>query len=174
MMLLTPTIPSLGAFVMSGCYTIPAVQTDITGVFTNKMRDGRDPRRRAARGDAHDRGRCVDQLAAELGMDPLELRRKNFIPTEDFPAETAVGVVYDSGNYHGHARQAARAPRPAEVPRASRTSCARRACYRGVGFSTYTEICGLAPSRVDGPERASACRPASGSRRSCACTSPAR
>ena len=49
-------------------------------------------------------------------MDPLELRRKNFIPAEDFPAEAAIGVVYDSGDYHGLARQAARAPRRRRVP----------------------------------------------------------
>ena len=84
-------------------------------------------------------------------MDPLELRRKNFIPADAFPHETAIGVVYDSGDYHGRAGQAARALRPRRVPRRAGASCAARACYRGIGFSTYTEICGLAPSRVTGP-----------------------
>src|SRR5207248_1784800 len=97
-MLLTPAIPSLGAFVMSGVYKIPAVHTDIVGVFTNKCPT--DAIRGAGRPEAtHMIEVSIDQVAAELGMDPLEIRRKNFIPKEDFPAETAVGVVYDSGDY---------------------------------------------------------------------------
>ena len=97
-MLLTPLIPSLGAFVMGGCYKIPAVQTDIVGVFTNKCPT--DAIRGAGRPEAtHMIEITLDQLAAELGMDPLEIRRKNFIPKEDFPAAVATGVVYDSGDY---------------------------------------------------------------------------
>ena len=105
----------LPAFVMSGCYRIPNVQTDITGVFTNKF--ATDATRGAGRPEAtHLIEVMMDQLAAELDMDPLELRRKNFIPKEDFPAEVALGVIYDSGDYHGDARQAARARRPGRVP----------------------------------------------------------
>ena len=97
-MLLTPLIPSLGAFVMGGCYKIPAVQTDIVGVFTNKCPT--DAIRGAGRPEAtHMIEVTLDQLAAELGMDRLEIRRKNFIPKEDFPAAVATGVVYDSGDY---------------------------------------------------------------------------
>ena len=100
LMLLTPTIPSLGAFVMSGVYDIPAVQTDIVGVFTNKMPT--DAIRGAGRPEAtHMIEVCVDQLAAELGMDRIELRRKNFMDPASFPHETALGVVYDSGDYPG-------------------------------------------------------------------------
>src|SRR5215207_2107463 len=100
LMLLTPTIPSLGAFVMSGVYDIPAVQTDITGVFTNKMPT--DAIRGAGRPEAtHMIEVTIDQLAEELGMDRLELRRKNFIAADSFPHEVAIGVVYDSGNYQG-------------------------------------------------------------------------
>ena len=99
-MLLTPTIPSLGAFVMQGCYKMPAVQTDITGVFTNKF--STDAIRGAGRPEAtHMIETVLDQAAAELGMDPVEIRRKNFIPADAFPFETTVGVVYDSGNYQG-------------------------------------------------------------------------
>jgi carbon-monoxide dehydrogenase large subunit len=111
LMLLTPTIPSLGAFVMGGVYKIPAVQTDITGVFTNKV--ATDAIRGAGRPEAtHMIEVGMDQLADELGMDRLELRRKNFIPKEDFPAEVAYGIVYDSGDYAGRAGQAPDARRP--------------------------------------------------------------
>ena len=145
LMLLTPTIPSLGAFVMSGVYDIPAVQTDIIGVFTNKMPT--DAIRGAGRPEAtHMIEVLVDQLAAELEMDPLELRRKNFMAADSFPHETAIGVVYDSGNYQGALDKLLEHIDPAEA----RTG-ATDGKLRGVGFSTYTEICGLAPSRVTGP-----------------------
>src|SRR3712207_487760 len=99
LMLLTPTIPSLGAFVMSGTYKIPAVRTDITGVYTNKF--ATDAIRGAGRPEAtHMIETVLDEAARELGMDRLEIRRRNFIPKEDFPAEVAVGVVYDSSDYH--------------------------------------------------------------------------
>jgi len=148
LMLLTPTIPALGAFVMSGCYKFAAVQTDITGVYTNKCPT--DAIRGAGRPEAtHMIEVCMDQLADELGMDRLELRRKNFFT--EFPAETALGIVYDSGNYHGtldklleHFDQAAFEQ--------EKQDAAGRGRLRGVGFSTYTEICGLAPSRVTGPQ----------------------
>lgn len=112
MMLLTPAIASFGAFVMSGCYRFPAVQTDIVGVMTNTF--ATDAIRGAGRPEAtHAIEVMMDQLAQELDMDPVELRRRNFIAADAFPYETAIGVVYDSGN--------------------------------------YTEICGMAPSRVVGP-----------------------
>src|SRR4029078_11220371 len=93
LMLLTPTIPSLGAFVMSGVYDIPAVQTDIVVVFTNNFPT--DAIRGAGRPEAtHMIEVMVDQLADKLGMDRLELRRRNFIDPASFPHETAIGVVY--------------------------------------------------------------------------------
>ncbi len=149
LMLLTPTIPSLGAFVMSGCYKVPAVRTDITGVFTNKV--ATDAIRGAGRPEAtHMIEVTMDQLAAELGMDRLELRRKNFFAKEDFPAETAVGVVYDSGDYHGSLDKLLEHV-DVEAFRAEQERLRAEGIYRGIGFSTWTEICGLAPSRVTGP-----------------------
>ncbi|HVP04030.1 MAG TPA: xanthine dehydrogenase family protein molybdopterin-binding subunit [Solirubrobacteraceae bacterium] len=149
LMLLTPVIPSLGAFVMSGCYAIPNVQTDIVGVFTNKM--ATDAIRGAGRPEAtHMIEICLEQLAAELGMDPLELRRRNFIPADSFPATTTLGIVYDSGNYEGTLDKLLEHIDPAQV-RAEAQGLRERGIYRGIGFSTYTEICGLAPSRVVGP-----------------------
>jgi carbon-monoxide dehydrogenase large subunit len=92
----------------------------------------------------------LDQAAAELGMDPLEIRRKNFIPKEDFPAETALGIVYDSGDYHGTLDRLLEHVDVDEFRR-EQAQARERGVYRGIGFSTYTEICGLAPSRATGP-----------------------
>ena len=89
-MILTPLIPSLGAFVMGGCYSIPNVRTDIVGVFTNKCPT--DAIRGAGRPEATQMIEVtLDQLAHELGIDPIEIRRKNFIPKENFPAAVATG-----------------------------------------------------------------------------------
>jgi carbon-monoxide dehydrogenase large subunit len=148
-MLLTPVIPSMGAFVMGGVYKIPNVQTDIVGVFTNKCPT--DAIRGAGRPEAtHMIEVTLDQVAHELGMDPLEIRRKNFIPPEDFPAETATGVVYDSGNYAGALDKLMEHVDVAAI-RAEAEELRKQGIYRGLGFCTYTEICGLAPSRVTGP-----------------------
>lgn len=149
-MLLTPAIPSLGAFVMSGCYRIPAIQTDIVGVFTNKCPT--DAIRGAGRPEAtHLIEVTLEQLAAELGMDRLEIRRRNFIPADSFPAETAIGVVYDSGDYD---KTLAKLLEHVDLDafEHEREELRSQGIYRGIGFSTYTEICGLAPTRVVGPE----------------------
>jgi carbon-monoxide dehydrogenase large subunit len=148
LMLLTPTIPALGAFVMSGCYKFAAVQTDITGVYTNKCPT--DAIRGAGRPEAtHMIEVVLDQLADELGMDRLELRRKNFIT--EFPAETALGIVYDSGNYAGTLDKLLE-HFDIDAFEQERQEAASRGKLLGCGFSTYTEICGLAPSRVTGPQ----------------------
>jgi aerobic carbon-monoxide dehydrogenase large subunit len=147
--LLTPFIPAFTAFVMSGCYKIPNVQTDIVGVFTNKM--ATDAIRGAGRPEAtHLIEVTLDQLAAELGMDRLELRRKNFIPKEDFPADVAVGVTYDSGDYHGTLDKLL-SKLDLDAFRREQEQLREKGIYRGIGFSTYMEICGLAPSRAVGP-----------------------
>ncbi|MDQ3769516.1 MAG: molybdopterin-dependent oxidoreductase [Actinomycetota bacterium] len=149
LMLLTPVIPVLGAFVMGGCYAIPNVQTDITGVFTNKM--ATDAIRGAGRPEAtHMVEVMMDQVAAQLGMSPPAIRRKNFIPKENFPAAVATGVVYDSGDYHGTLDKLM-GKLDVEAFQAEQAELRERGIYRGIGLSTYTEICGLAPSRVVGP-----------------------
>jgi len=147
--LLTPMIPELGAFVMTGCYRIPAVRTDIVGVFTNKYFT--DAIRGAGRPEmTHMLEVTIDQLAVELGMDAVEIRRKNFIPPDAFPYATPYGITYDSGNYE------VALDRALEIIdlksfRAEQASLRELGILRGVGFSTYTEICGLAPSRAVGP-----------------------
>jgi aerobic carbon-monoxide dehydrogenase large subunit len=92
----------------------------------------------------------MDQAAAELGLDPVEVRRKNFIPKEDFPAEVAVGLVYDSGDYHGTLDRLLEHV-DLDAFRKEQAELREKGIYRGIGFSTYVEICGLAPSRVVGP-----------------------
>jgi carbon-monoxide dehydrogenase large subunit len=147
--LLTPFIPSFAAFVMSGCYKIPSVRTDITGVFTNKF--STDAIRGAGRPEAtHLIEVLIEQAAAALGMDPLEIRRKNFIPKEDFPADVAVGVTYDSGDYAGALDKLVQ-NLDLDAFRAEQQQARSQGRYLGIGFSTYMEICGLAPSRAVGP-----------------------
>src|SRR4051795_3525200 len=147
--LLTPFIPAFSAFVMGGCYKIPNVQTDITGVFTNKFPT--DAIRGAGRPEAtHLLEVMMDQAAAEIGIDPLELRRKNFIPKEDFPADVAVGITYDSGDYHGSLDKLLNKVN-LDAFRLQQDGARGEGRYLGIGFSTYMEICGLAPSRAVGP-----------------------
>jgi carbon-monoxide dehydrogenase large subunit len=148
--LLTPMIPELGAFVMTGCYRIPNVRTDIVGVLTNKYFT--DAIRGAGRPEmTHMLEVTIDQLATELGMDPLELRRRNFIPKDAFPYETPYGITYDSGDYET-ALDRALEMLDLDAFRVEQARLRERGILRGVGFSTYTEICGLAPSRAVGPK----------------------
>jgi carbon-monoxide dehydrogenase large subunit len=147
--LLTPFIPSFGGFVMCGCYKMPAVHTEVVGVFTNKF--ATDAIRGAGRPEAtHIIELMVDQVAAEIGMDPLVVRRKNFIPKEDFPAEVASGVVYDSGDYHASLDKLLE-KLDLDAFRREQAELRERGTYRGIGFSTYVEVCGVAPTRVVGP-----------------------
>jgi carbon-monoxide dehydrogenase large subunit len=148
-MLLTPMIPPLSAFVMCGVYNTPAVQTDVVNVMTNKFPT--DAIRGAGRPEAtHMIEVVMDQLAYELDMDPLELRRKNFIPAFANGHETPIGVAYDSGDYTLTLDKLLEHIDPAEVRREA-DALRARGTYRGIGFSTYTEICGNAPSRIVGP-----------------------
>ncbi|MEA2312157.1 MAG: aerobic carbon-monoxide dehydrogenase large subunit [Solirubrobacteraceae bacterium] len=147
--MLTPFIPSFTGFVISGCYRIPNLNFTVRGAFTNKM--STDATRGAGRPEAtHLIEVMIEQLAEELGMDALELRRKNFIPKEDFPAEVAIGIVYDSGDYHGSLDKLLTHV-DLEAFRAEQAQLRQQGIYRGIGFSTWMEICGLAPSRAVGP-----------------------
>ena len=84
-------------------------------------------------------------------MDPLELRRKNFIGKDEFPYTTPYGITYDSGDYET-ALDKALEMLDLDAFRAEQASLREQGILRGVGFSTYTEICGLAPSRAVGPK----------------------
>ena len=157
---------------MSGCYKIPAVQTDIVGVFTNKCPT--DAIRGAGRPEAtHMIEVTLDQMAAELGMDPLEIRRKNFIPKEDFPAEVAIGIIYDSGDYD---KTLDRLLEHVDVPafRREQEELRGQGIYRGIGFSHLHRDLRSGPVSSHRSRAGSATRPAAGSRPWSASTTPAR
>lgn len=151
--IITPGIPILGAFMFGGIYKFPAYRFECTGVFTNTTKT--DAYRGAGRPEAtFALERIMDELAAELGMDPLELRRRNWIDSSEFPFTTSAGLTYDSGDY---AAATARATELFEYDALRQEQERRRASgdpvQLGIGVSTYTEMCGLAPSRVLGQLR---------------------
>ena len=150
LMLVTPGIPLLGAFMFNGIYKMDAYSFRCTGVFTTKTPT--DAYRGAGRPEATFAvERIMDELASELGMDPLELRERNWIRHEDFPYTTIAGLTYDSGNYEA---ATARACELFGYDELRREQAQRRASgdkvQLGLGVSTYTEMCGLAPSRILG------------------------
>jgi carbon-monoxide dehydrogenase large subunit len=149
--LVTPGIPLLGAWIYSGPYAIPHYSVTFTGVFTHTTPT--DAYRGAGRPEAtYVLERTMDALAAELGMDRVELRRKNFI--EEFPHTMASGLTIDSGDY-GASLDRLLEILDLDAVEAEQES--RRASGEvkqiGVGFSTYNEMCGLAPSRILGAIR---------------------
>src|SRR5829696_2436126 len=148
--LITPGVPALGAFMFPAIYKFPAYRFECDGVFTNKVPT--DAYRGAGRPEATFAiERIMDELAVELGMDPLELRRKNWIQAQEFPFTTVAGLEYDSGDYE-QATQAALELIGYDELRAEqqRRRESGDPVQLGIGFSTFTEMCGLAPSRVLG------------------------
>jgi carbon-monoxide dehydrogenase large subunit len=153
LMLVTPGIPLFGAFMFNGIYKMDAYSFNCTGVFTTKVPT--DAYRGAGRPEAtFGVERIVDELAAELGMDPMAVRERNWIRHEEFPFTTISGLTYDSGNYEVATAKARETFRYDEL---RKEQAERRAAgspvQLGLGISTYTEMCGLAPSRVVGSLR---------------------
>ncbi|MFI6435901.1 xanthine dehydrogenase family protein molybdopterin-binding subunit [Streptomyces sp. NPDC050759] len=148
LMLVTPGIPILGAFMYPGIYKMGSYELNVTGVFTT--RTPTDAYRGAGRPEAtYAIERIMDDLADELGLDPVELRRRNWIRHEEFPYTTIAGLTYDSGNYEA-ATDKALALFDYDKLRAEQADRNQRGdtVRLGIGVSTYTEMCGLAPSRV--------------------------
>ena len=145
--LLTPSIPLLGRYMYPGIYKFEAHTLTCEGVFTTKTPT--DAYRGAGRPEAtYAIERIMDELAADLGLDPLELRERNWIRHEEFPYTTVGGLTYDSGNYEAATARAKElfgydALRAEQRERRER----RDPVQLGIGVSTYTEMCGLAPSR---------------------------
>ena len=146
--IITPGIPLLGAFMYNSIYKFEALHFGCTGVFTTTTPT--DAYRGAGRPEATFAiERIMDDLAAELGVDPLELREKNWIKHEEFPFTTIAGLEYDSGNYEA---ATARATELLDYSGLRAEQAQRRASndpvQLGIGVSTFTEMCGLAPSRI--------------------------
>ena len=149
--LITPGVPILGAWLYGGAYDIQAYGFHCTGVFTNTTPT--DAYRGAGRPEAtYAIEHAVDALARKLEMDPVELRRLNFI--REFPATIASGLTIDSGDFDGALD---RAIELLDYDVVRREQEERRNAgdskQLGIGLSTYVEMCGLAPSRILGAVR---------------------
>ncbi|WP_052665307.1 xanthine dehydrogenase family protein molybdopterin-binding subunit [Nitriliruptor alkaliphilus] len=148
--LVTPGVPLLGAFMYNAIYKMDALSFTCHGVFTNKTPT--DAYRGAGRPEAtYAIERLIDEAAVELGMEPFELRERNWIKHEEFPFTTIAGITYDSGNYEA---ATARAKELFDYDGLRAEQARRResddTVQLGIGISTFTEMCGLAPSRVLG------------------------
>jgi carbon-monoxide dehydrogenase large subunit len=144
-----PSIPTyLYGTLLAGTYKTPAVYCEVTGMFTHTTPV--DAYRGAGRPEAsYLLERLVDKAARETGIDKVELRRKNFISPDSFPYQTPVALQYDSGNYHACLDKALEMVDYGGFDR-RRAESAAAGKLRGIGFSTYIEACGLAPSNIAG------------------------
>ena len=163
----TKTYASLGAYLsnfsscvptylhgtlMQGLYTTPAVHVDVTAVVTHTV--AVDALRGAGRPEAaYAIERLVETAAREIGMDPAEFRLKNFIPPFDGVKQpgyqTQVALQYDSGNYEGALKKALKNANYEKLKK-ERDKARSDGKLMGIGFSTYVEACGIAPSAVVG------------------------
>jgi len=144
-----PNIPTnLYAPLLGGVYTTPAIYCNVKVVFTNTVPV--DAYRGAGRPEAtFVVERLVDVAAAEMGIDRVEIRRRNIIAKEAYPYQTPMLLEYDSGDPMGCLEGALAA---ADVTgfAARKAASEREGKFRGLGYSTYVEACGLAPSRFAG------------------------
>jgi aerobic carbon-monoxide dehydrogenase large subunit len=149
MRIITPGIPMLGAWLYAGCYDVEAYDFEYTNVFTNNTFT--DAYRGAGRPEAtYAIERSMDALARKMGIDPVELRRRNFISGDKFPNYTiASGLTIDSANYHGTLEKLLGVLGYEEFrAEQERRRASGSTKVLGVGFSTWLEMCGIAPSRV--------------------------
>ena len=144
--LLTPAIPTLTGLMLSGAYKIPAIQMNVTGVFTNKM--STDAYRGAGRPEAtYVVERVMDVIAREVNLDPVDVRRKNFPQASEFPFHTATGLDYDSGDYAAALDKALDLSTYQKL-RADQAQARAEGRIMGIGLSSYVEICALGPSQA--------------------------
>jgi aerobic carbon-monoxide dehydrogenase large subunit len=144
-----PAVPTgLFGLMLSGAYRIPSISCHVYGVLTNTTTV--DAYRGAGRPEAtHLVERLTDMFAAEVGMDPAEVRRRNFIRSSEFPYTTTTGVTYDSGNYETALDKALEmiGYRQLRQEQAAARTAGR---LMGIGVCSFVEICGIAPSQVLG------------------------
>ena len=144
-----PAIPTyMHSVLMAGVYTTPIIYSNIIAVFTNTVPV--DAYRGAGRPEAtYCLERLVDRAAREMGIDQVEIRRKNFIPSDAFPYQTPVALCYDSGNYDATLDTALKNADVGGFDKRKAAS-AKDGKLRGIGYSTYVEACGAAPSAIAG------------------------
>jgi carbon-monoxide dehydrogenase large subunit len=144
-----PAIPTyMHSVLMAGVYTTPVIYSNIIAVFTNTVPV--DAYRGAGRPEAtYILERLVDRAAREMGIDQVEIRKKNFIPTDAFPYQTPVALAYDSGDYFATLDTAIKNADVKGFDKRKKAS-AKEGKLRGIGYSTYVEACGAAPSAVAG------------------------
>jgi len=144
-----PCVPTyLYATLLAGVYTTPQIYCEVQAIFTNTVPV--DAYRGAGRPEAtYLLERLIDRAARETGLEQVEIRRRNFIPSDAFPYQTPVALQYDSGDYTATLDQAMTAARIDGFAK-RKADAEKRGKRRGLGYSTYIEACGIAPSAVVG------------------------
>ena len=144
-----PAIPTyLYATLLAGQYTTPLIYCEVKALFTNTV--AVDAYRGAGRPEAtYVLERIIETAATEMGIDRVEIRRKNFIQPDQFPYQTPVALVYDIGNYEACLDKGLETADYAGYE-ARKAASKQNGKLRGVGFSCYVEACGIAPSNVVG------------------------
>jgi carbon-monoxide dehydrogenase large subunit len=144
---IAPGIPTtLYGRMLSGSYRIPNIHCEVLGVYTNTGMV--DAYRGAGRPEAtYVVERAVDLVASELGLDPVEVRRRNFIPPDAFPYDPGIlaGLKYDTGDYDKALKRALEIVGYDDF-RLDQEAARAEGRFLGIGLSTYVEICGAAPS----------------------------
>ncbi|HLW48745.1 MAG TPA: xanthine dehydrogenase family protein molybdopterin-binding subunit [bacterium] len=140
---LTAIIPTLTPLMIQGPYTIPAIHSELLALYTNTCPTG--AYRGAGRPEAtYYLERVMDLVAREAGLDPADVRRRNFIPPSAFPYKTLTGATYDSGEYAKPLDEALRLSDYRGF-RQRQTEARRDGRWLGIGVSSYVEICGFGP-----------------------------
>jgi len=149
LLLFTALVPMLTINMLVGPYDIPVVDAELVEVFTNCAPT--DAHRGAGRPEAtYYLERLMDRVAAATGLDPAEVRRRNFVRPDQFPYTSAVGSVYDSGNYQASLDRALALVRY-DALREEQARLRAQGRYLGIGVSSYVELTGVGPSRAFGP-----------------------
>ncbi len=140
----TPAVAPLTGVMITGVYAIPNARARVFGIFTNKAPV--EPYRGAGRPEAcYLIERAMDRLARELSLDPIDVRQRNFIPPDDFPHTTALGLTYDSGDYARPLQEALRCVDYDGLRAEQSRRLESGANLLGIGLSSYVEICGFGP-----------------------------